>query len=287
MTTASAVRSSGPFVGSDFGEDDFQRLRALLVERRGFDLGMYKDGCIKRRIAIRVRAHGFVSAAPYLALLEESEKELDALLAAVSIHVSQFFRNPTLFRLLEREIFPKLQLQGKEQGRERLRFWSAGCASGEEPYSLALLCSDAAAPLPVEILASDLSAPVLQQAAQGEYDATRLLEVPPPVRERYFEAVGARFRLKPEIRARVRFAPLDLLGEAPYPKADLILCRNVLIYFGREEQARILERFFEALPVGGVLVLGKAETLLPPVRERFVCLDTEERVYQRLDNEKV
>ncbi len=280
MTTTTA-RNTGPFVGGDFSDDDFQRLRALLVERRGFDLGMYKDGCIKRRIAIRVRAHGFASASPYLALLEESEQELDALLATVSIHVSHFFRNPSMFRLLEREVFPTLQQQGQE--KEILRFWSAGCASGEEPYSLALLCRDASGPLPVEILATDLSAPVLQQAAQGEYDATRLLEVPLAVRERYFEVVGARFRLKSEVRSLVRFAPLDLLGEESYPKADLILCRNVLIYFGREEQVRILERFYTALPPGGVLVLGKAETLLPPVRERFACLDPEERVYQRLN----
>ena len=283
MTENNSLKEhSVPFVGSEFPEEDFRALRELLLERRGFDLTMYKDRCIKRRIATRVRALGFRSAAPYLDELRRNETELDTLIAALSIHVSQFFRNPSTFATLEGRILPALFRRAAESGRRELRLWSVGCAGGEEPYSLALLLDEIAPrDIRVSILATDVSPPVLEQARQGLFDPLRLTEVPESVRDRYFTAEGRNYRLAEHICKMVQFQHHDILTSAEYPAADLILCRNVLIYFSREKQENILTRFAAALPAGGFLVLGRAETLLGGARQLFQPECSVERIYRR------
>jgi chemotaxis protein methyltransferase CheR len=269
-------------VGSEFPEAEFREVCRILLAKRDFDLAMYKDSCIKRRIALRVRARGFSEARPYLALLEREEAELDALLAALTIHVSQFFRNPSTFALLERQILPELLRRVQAEGRRTLRLWSVGCASGEEPYSLALLLQELAPPgLELSILGTDISAAILETARQGLYEPARLAEVPAAVRERYFTPEGRGFRLAGSIRRLVHFKLHNMLTAPEFPRADLILCRNVLIYFSREEQERILQRFAAALPVGGILVLGKAEMLLGESRRLFSTECAGERIYRR------
>jgi len=271
-----------PFVGSEFPEAEFEEICRILKSKRGFDLAMYKDSCIKRRIATRVRARGFNEAAPYLALLGRDEAELDALLAALTIHVTQFFRNPSTFALLERQVLPELFARLRAAGRKRVRLWSVGCASGEEPYSLALLVRELApAAMEVSILGTDVSEAVLDCARQGLYDVQRLVEVPAAVRERNFIPEGRRFRLAEPVRRLVRFERHNMLTAPAYPQADLIVCRNVMIYFSREEQEKILQRFAAALPAGGILVLGKAEMLLGESRQLFVAECAAERVYRR------
>lgn len=278
----SALERPAPFVGSEFPEEDFRAVRELLLEKRGFDLGMYRDHCIKRRIATRVRALGFHSAGPYLDILRRSEPELDALLAALSIHVSQFFRNPSTFATLEKSILPDLIRRAGKTGRKELRFWSVGCAGGEEPYSLALLLDELAPrTLQVSILATDISPPVLEQARQGVFDPLRLTEVPETVRDGYFTEEGRNYRLAERICKMVQFQRHDILASLEYPAADLILCRNVLIYFSREKQEHILTRFAEALPPGGFLVLGRAETVLGEARQLFQAESSVERIYRR------
>ena len=286
MSETPVALCATPFLAGDFCAADFGRLRDFLLARRGFDLGHYKDRCIKRRIAARIRKLGCAGPDDYLARLRDDTGEVDALLAALSIHVSQFFRNPATFRVLERQILPQLVENARRQGRREVRLWSAGCAGGEEPYSLALLLEDL---LPVDLTATieatDVSPAVLERARQGLYEAQRLAEVPPPVLERYFQGEGASYRLREEIRRQVRFAPLDLLAAAPYPRADLILCRNVLIYFSRQEQEQVLRRFATALLPGGALVLGRAETLCGDSRSLFHVEFPAERIYRLADSD--
>lgn len=272
-----------PFVGSEFPDEAFAEVRQLLLERRHFDIGMYKDRCLKRRIASRVRALGLHDPQAYLQRLRQDAVEVDALMTALTIHVSQFFRNPSMFAALERSVLPELLSQAKAEGRTAVRLWSAGCSSGEEPYSLALVV-DALGPteLPVQILATDLSPAILELARAGQFDPQRLSEVPAAVRKKYFTPVGPRLVLDEKLRARVRFSCHNLLTSPDYPRADLILCRNVLIYFSREEQEKILARFAAALPPGGVLVLGKAEMLLGQAREQFRVESPAERIYRKI-----
>ena len=278
----SAAPRSLPFIGSELCDADFDAVRRVILERCGFDLGHYKDRCIRRRIAARIRARGFRSAPPYLEVLCREEGEAEALLAALTIHVSQFFRNPSTFAVLERQVLPELFAAAPRQRNRALRLWSVGCAEGEEPYSLALLLAELApADVPVEILATDLSPAVLRRAAEGVFDPQRLSAVPPSLRERYFEPCGQRLRLREEIRSMVAFRRHNVLERAPFPAAELILCRNVLIYFSREIQEEILRRFAAALPSGGVLVLGRAEALLDETRRLFAMECPAERIYRR------
>lgn len=271
-----------PFVGSEFSDEAFSEVRRILLERRLFDIGMYKDRCLKRRIASRVRALGFHEPQAYLQVLRQDEAEVDLLMTALTIHVSQFFRNPSMFAALERTILPALIQQVRAEGGETVRLWSAGCSSGEEPYSLALVVS-ALEPtvIPVQILATDLSPAILEVAGQALFEPQRLVEVPTVVQERYFTEESGRLRLIDPVRKRVRFDCHNLLTDPDYPPADLILCRNVLIYFSREEQEKILARFAAALPRDGVLVLGKAEMLLGEARSLFRVESAAERIYRR------
>ncbi len=271
-----------PLIGEELPDEAFEAIIEQLRVRRQFDLGSYKDRCIRRRIAKRLRASGVDDVAGYLELLAGDDGELDALLATLSIHVSQFFRNPDTFQTLERHVLPDLCRLVRAAGRNQLRLWSVGCAGGEEPYSLALLIDELApVDLEVTILATDVSEPVLSAAREALFEPARLLEVPLAVRTRYFVTEGERFRLAERVRAMVRFERHNIMTAADYPVADLILCRNVLIYFTREEQARILARFAAALPEGGALVLGRAEALVGPERRLFRTEFPTERIYRR------
>jgi chemotaxis protein methyltransferase CheR len=269
------------FVGSDLADDELELLRRLLLEGRGFDLGSYKGACIKRRIAMRVRACGCHSLPPYLELLRREPGEMDRLLATLSIHVSHFFRNPSTFTMLQQHILPELLLHVGQRNRP-LRIWSAGCAGGEEPYSLALLLADL--PLPrqgLSLLATDLSPTVLDLARAGLYDRARLTEVPAALLQRFFSAKGDQLQLHEEIRRMVVFRQHNLLLEGSFPSVELILCRNAMIYFSRAEQEKILARFAAALPEHGFLVLGKAEALVGAGRDYFLVESAAERIYRR------
>lgn len=269
-----------PFVGSDIADEAFVEIRDILFEGRGFDLDGYKDRCIKRRIATRIRALGFRCIDDYIAVLGSNEAEQEKLLEALTIHVSQFFRNPTTFAVLEEKILP--ELLRKKSGVTELKVWSVGCAGGEEPYSIALLCDELCGPNDqVSILGSDVSADILKKARTGVYDAHRLVEVPDAVLSEYFHKEGVRYRLDERICNKVRFLRHDILQDRPFPRINLILCRNVLIYFSRAEQERILRTLASSLSPDGLLVLGRAESMMSDSRELFVCVDPAERIYRK------
>ncbi|AJE04444.1 CheR family methyltransferase [Geobacter pickeringii] len=269
----------------EFSEAAFARIRQILRERRNFDIGSYKDKYMKRRIAIRVRATHAVSATVYSELLAGSERELDALLKGLTIHVSHFFRNRSTFGRIRDEVLPALFARLHREGRAEATFWSVGCSSGEEPYSLAILLKDSFPEelnrLKISVVATDINEGILDAARRGGYPPDRLHETPPEVVTRHFTANGGKFHLAPDIRSMVAFRRGDLFDYASYLASDLILCRNVLIYFEREEQERILMGLAASLPAGGILVLGKAETLVGESRRRFVTVCPVERIYQK------
>jgi len=270
------------WTGDDLTDDEFAAITQLLRERRQFDLAQYKDRCIRRRIAKRLRSCKVTDVASYLKRLEMDRDELDTLLATISIHVSQFFRNPDTYRILEQKILPDLYRRARAAGRTELTLWSAGCASGEEPYSLALLVDDMnARDLKINILATDVSKPVLDTARSGTYEALRLKEVPPDVLDKYFHAEDDHYQVIERIRNQVEFRHHNIMTASNYPPADLILCRNVMIYFTREEQERILSRFAAALPEHGALVLGRSETMTDNIRRYYQSEFPVERVYRR------
>ncbi len=270
---------------SDLPDLSFAAIKEVLQERRGFDLGSYKDKCMKRRIAIRMRATRCQTADDYCALIRRDQLELDRLLKVLTIHVTQFFRNPSAFGKMQSEIFPYLFSRAVQQGRDRLRLWSVGCASGEEPYTLALILKESFAEelgrVSTALLATDVNVEILKVARKAIFGPERLNEAPLAIREKYFTLLDGRYHLLPEIKAMVEFRQGDLNHTANYPPCDLILCRNVLIYFERKQQEKIMHGFADTLDRGGILVLGKSETLVGGSRAHFETLCPIERIYRK------
>lgn len=267
---------------AEIGEEELLVIQRLLLEQRGFRLDGYKDKCVRRRISIRIRANHCATAREYCTLLQESEVELDRLLKVLTIHVSQFYRNPPTFEKLKNEVLPSLMRRCRQE-RTPLRLWSVGCAGGEEPYTLAMVLRDLMPFFPgtdVEIVATDIEAQVLAAARQGSYVEERLAELPPPFRDAYFTPEAGRYKLKSEILQMVSFHQADMFDTDAYEECDLILCRNVLIYFERVQQERIIRNFARVLRPGGILVLGKSETLFGENRRLFQTICPVERIYR-------
>ena len=262
----------------------FEAIGNILRNVKGFNLDIYKDKCIKRRIAIRLRATRCATAEEYCDYLLRHDAEIDLLLKVLTIHVSQFFRNPATYEKLKTEIIPYLFSLCREAGRQTFHCWSVGCAGGEEPYSLAILFREwfqrELERIQLAILATDVDGPVLEHARQGVYGEERLPEVSPEILRRWFRPDAGKFLLDPEIRQMVDFRQGDLYDTHTFPRCDLILCRNVLIYLERQQQERIVGRFADVLRPGGILVLGKSETLVGDARRRFRTVCPVERIYR-------
>lgn len=269
----------------NFQDETFRRIQETVTDRSGFSLGSYKDKCIKRRIAIRMRANRCSTPEEYCKLLQNDQEEVELLLKVLTIHVTQFFRNPSTFQKLKDEIIPYLFTIAENDDRKTLRLWSVGCASGEEPYTLALILRNSFAEemekTKVSILGTDVDPAILETARQATYDPERLSEVSQKMKERYFDQVGRKYRLLPETAQMVSFETGDLLRLDSYGESDLILCRNVLIYLDRNEQEKVLKGFADALRPGGVLLLGKSETLVSAIRPQFTVICPVERLYRK------
>ena len=241
---------------------------------------------MKRRVSIRMRSTRCRDAAEYCNLLRQSPLELDLLQKALTIHVSQFFRNPSMFDKLRTEVLPELFSACVASEADSLRICCLGCAGGEEPFSLAILLREhfgrEMRTVQTFIQGTDIDEETLRLAQQGEYMEDRLKEVSAELRGRYFRPNGARSRLVPEIRQMVTFLQGDITATATYAPSNLVLCRNTLIYFTRPDQEKILNGVADILPAGGILVLGKSETLVGDVRRRFEAICPVERIYRRI-----
>lgn len=260
-------------------------LQALLVQverERGLSLRSYKDKCLRRRLAVRMRARGVHTFAEYAALLGRAPEEYDQLVTTLAINVTKFYRNPETYAVLREKVIAPLWERGAP-----VRVWSAGCASGEEPYGIALLFHEVAGPRAsavkarVHIDATDLDPGALDDLRNAAYGPPAVEDLPPPLLQRFFSP-GPPYRLDPQVAACVHPALHDLTRQPPpRPPYDLIVCRNVVIYFDRPMQERLFTSFADALPPGGFLLLGKVETLFGAVRERFAFVDSRERLYRR------
>jgi chemotaxis protein methyltransferase CheR len=273
---------------ADQGGDDpegFAELLDKIARERGFQCASYKDRCLRRRIGTRMRAKGVHTFGDYGRVLDADAGEYDRLLDALTINVTKLFRNWDAWSALAERVIPTLW----SRPEPRLRVWSAGASSGEEAYSLAALFhrhtaerGEAHRAGRVAVVGTDIDAASLAAAQRGAYAEAAFADTPAPLRARYFTP-GTPSTAVPELRALVRFERHDLLRDpAPSGPWHLITCRNVLIYFDRDSQERLLQQFADALVPGGVLFLGKVETLLGRARSRFVAIDQRERLFRRL-----
>ncbi len=265
---------------------DEEMLRAFLLQlraRSGIDFTQYKSPTIKRRLARLMAAARCASLPDYLRYLNANPEAYYRLVSSFLIKVTGFFRDPALYANMREHIIPDLVAQARRERRE-LRIWSAGCATGEEAYSLAILLSevlgDEIDELPIRIFATDLDADSIAFARRGLYAPSALTELPPALIEKYFTKADECYQARKRIRNMTVFGAYDLGQRAPFPRIDLIVCRNVLIYFTKELQQRTLQLFAFSLRDAGYLVLGKAETT-SPMSKYFACVHPVLKIYRR------
>ncbi|HEX6749655.1 MAG TPA: protein-glutamate O-methyltransferase CheR [Longimicrobium sp.] len=263
-------------------EEELERLKRKIERDRGFNCTFYKDKCLRRRIAVRMRARGQTSFADYAALLDREPGEYDHLLDTLTINVTKFFRNIETWHAIEQQLLPPLFAAPGP-----IRVWSAGSASGEEAYTVSILMHEWAEKHHrrhevdrVRIVGTDIDRKSLDNAQRGVYPDLSLSETPPHLRQRWFSP-GPPFRIRPEAQKNVSFVRRDLISERAEGGQNLILCRNVVIYFDREIQERLFKDFYDALVPGGYLVMGKVETLVGVARTLFRSVNNRERIFQK------
>jgi len=252
---------------SELSEAQFQKISRLVKERCGINLHQGKKQLVKARLTKRLRELGFSGYGQYIEYVtsDVDGTELTAMLDALSTNLTSFFREPDHFRYLASRVLPAVIARSKR----RVRIWTAGCSSGEEPYSVAITVCENIPDLrswDARILATDLSTRVLERAGRATYPAERIKTVPPQLRSRYFRCVQARperlYRVEDEARSLVHFARLNLMEAWPMKGPfDAIFCRNVMIYFDKPTQAELVGRFWEILAPGGTLFIGHSESL--------------------------
>ena len=248
-------------------EDPLRNILTVVGRQASIDFRHYKPTTILRRIRRRMGVTRSATLEDYARYLEQQPEEVGALVMAFLIKVTGFFRDAEAYEYLRRQVLPGLIAHGRANGRT-LRLWSAGCATGEEPYSLALLVADLLgaelADWNVKIFATDLDEEGINFARRGLYPANLLAHLPEEYRPRFFEPVEQGYRVSKTLRQLVIFGQQDLSRGTPFPRIDLVVCRNVLIYFKPELQQSVLDMFAYALnETNGYLFLGQAETVRP------------------------
>jgi two-component system CheB/CheR fusion protein len=264
-------------------EDALRDILSQVSRQTNIDFRPYKPSTILRRIARRMAVTHNHSIRDYEHYLEAHPEEVGELVMAFLIKVTEFFRDGDAFSYLRDQVLPRLIERGRENGRV-LRCWSAGCATGEEPYSLALLIADhLGAELPewsIKIFATDLDDGAIGYARRGVYPRNVLNNLPDDYRARFFEPTDQGYRISKALRQMVIFGQQDLSRGAPFPRIDLVVCRNLLIYFKPELQQHVLDLFAYSLhQVNGYLFLGKAETARPS-KATFEMTDKRWKVYR-------
>lgn len=287
--------STPPETGALEDDPAFEALRSVIWARLGIDLSHYKHGCVLRRLEVRLRARGCSNLKAYLKELSGNDEELQELLSALTINVTEFFRNPPCFAQIRELCLPKLFVGSDAGGvaghplpsREGpLRVWCAGCASGEESYSITILLREyleahqTARPRSFEVCGTDLDAAMIARARMGYFEEDRLGGVSSERRERWFDKEGDGWRVKRRISAAVRHETGDVLRHVPEESQDMIVCRNMMIYLAREAQEGLLDRFREVLAPGGFLILGRTELLTRSARSHFETVCPKERIYR-------
>ena len=238
-------------------EKDWELFKQKLFAKSSIDLNQYKPAQMQRRITNLMNRHGVNTYMGFFSLIDNDAKLYKDFIDYLTINVTEFFRTPEKFVELEEKVIPELLARSP-----RLNVWSAGCSTGAEPYSLAMILMDRAPHNRHRILASDLDVEMLAKAKQGVYTASELKNIPPARIDKYFNKAGANLAVKDEVKSMVEFQRHNLLLDKFETGFDLILCRNVVIYFTEEAKDALYRRFFAALKPGGVFFVGGTEAIL-------------------------
>ncbi|MFH1783341.1 MAG: CheR family methyltransferase [bacterium] len=270
-----------------YGEDQaFRILLEKIFSDRGLDCRQYQEKCLKRRIAVRMRARRVRSYAEYLRILLNDQSEYEEFFNTLTINVSEFFRNPETFQAFKELVLRPLIKQKKEQNVHSIKIWSAGCAGGEEPYSIAMILREELSEdtwnCVSAVYGTDIDKEILQFAKKAEYEPRSVEKVSKIHLAKYFDYINGIYKLTKEIKNMVRLQQNNLLNDKPPASFDVIFCRNVMIYFTKDVQDKLYKKFYAVLNPGGYLVSGKVEMLSQQGLKFFKRVSARERIYQKM-----
>jgi len=245
-------------------EHEFSEIRKLIEERSGILFDESRERFFRPRVLQHLEEKKLTNGSELVRLMRGSNVEYDRFLERLLTQETSFNRYPAMFQALERRVLPEMRSKKFWENPRSLRVWSAGCATGEEPYTIAITIADAfefAEAWNIHILATDISRQALDAADKGVYPARELAGLTPKQRDAYFTKQGDDYKVKPKIKQMVTFAPLNLAQAVYMGRFDVIFCMNVLIYFSEERRSALIQRFFDYLEPGGYLFLGHAESV--------------------------
>ncbi len=251
--------------------DAFEKFKSNVYKKTGIDLNEYKEKQMKRRLNSLMNKRGYDSFEEYWSALQKDKALYREFLDRITINVSEFFRNPQRWDVLENKVLPMLI---KYRENKTLKAWSAACSTGEEPYSLVMSLNKFYPLSKIRVLGTDLDNEVLRQAEEGLYSEERIKEVSKKRLESYFHKENKLYRIDNSIKKCVTFKKHNLLKDAYDKNIDLILCRNVMIYFTEEAKKKLYKKFYEALAPGGVLFVGSTEQIFNASKLGFKSIDT-------------
>lgn len=262
---------------------EMNKICALLKAQENFDLSQYKHSTVKRRLYRRMSLQGIHRLADYVALLRQSDDERNALMRDLLINVTDFFRDPEAFELLDGQVLATI-IDEVEDGQD-IRVWVAGCASGEEAYTLAMLLTEhiekSGRPLGLRIFATDIDADAIRTARRGVYAKSIVSEIPEPLKNKYFSATEDGYvTVTEQIRDVISFAQQNVYADPPFSRLHLVSCRNLLIYLQQAAQQQVLKAFFYALLPKGFLFLGSSESI-GDYKDGFSPLSKKWRIFSR------
>ncbi len=251
-------------------EHDYAYFKKQVFQIIGIDLGAYKESQMKRRIDTLITRHHVENYQKFVERLLCNRELLDEFVNYLTINVSEFYRNPEQWEILEHSILPELY----DRFGQELNIWSAACSSGEEPYSLVMALSKHIPIEKVHIVATDIDNQVIEKAKIGVYSAKSVSAVPQDLKEKYFEKIGETYHISAAVKARVEFRQHNLLSD-PYPQhMHLIVCRNVLIYFTEDAKSEVFRKFGTAMSRDAILFLGSTEQMLGKQQNHFERVDS-------------
>lgn len=248
---------------------NYENFKSKIYKLSGINLSSYKERQMKRRIESLMKRNNYASFEEYFKALQSYKEQYEEFINYLTINVSEFYRNPTQWEVLEKEVFPALLKESKN-----LKIWSAACSTGEEPYSLVMLLSKFMPLNQINILATDIDKMAIERAKTGLYSKKSLNNLPQKFTKEFFTLKGDNYLISDTVKSRVSFKAMNLI-EDPYPSGcDLIICRNVMIYFTEETKSEMYQKFHNALKPHGILFVGGTEQIILPNRYKLAPVKT-------------
>jgi len=271
--------------GVFLGDSDFERYRTLIYAESGITFTPANRSILESRLKERLREKGVDAVGTYFSKISYDKEELKGFLDSITTNLTSFFRNQAQFNALEKYVIPEL-INNIKKGSpgSTIRVWSAGCSTGEEPYTIAMLLSDILPPpWKFEVLASDLSLKCLMTAKEGFYSDNRIVGIPDNYLKKYFDRVDGGYKAKSELQSKIKFDYHNLKNDSGQRSLDIVFCRNVIIYFDEAAQTAVINRFWDAMASKSFLFIGHSESLFG-MNTKFEFVKTEWATLYRKNN---